>query len=179
MSETRKRSAVRRWLFGSAWATVALTAIAAAAAFWLLATQSGARFALERATALAGASVATVEGRLVGPLAVGSVELVTPDMRLRAASISLDWSPLRLLDGEVRVKRLHVAAVEIATAASDEPPREPATLALPFRLFVEQAGVDRLHVRTIGDKVKAWNCAKSRSSCAPTRPPGSSAAPRR
>ena len=152
MSHRRKSSPIRRLLFGSAWATAAMTALLAAAALWLLATQSGARFALERAAALVNASVGPVEGRLVGPLRVGSVEFVTPDLHVRAANVAFDWSPLRLFDGELRFKRLHVASVEIATAATGEPLREPATLALPFRLFVEQAGADRLRVATIGDE---------------------------
>ena len=43
--------------------------------------------------------------------------------RIRAARLSLDWSPLRLLAGELRVGSLHAARLEIES----EPSREPAS----------------------------------------------------
>ena len=151
MGEPRGRSLIRRWLFGSALATLAVAAFFAAACLWLLATASGAQFALERALAFAGGRVAGVEGRLAGPLAVGAIEIDSPALRLRAERVSLEWSPWRLFGSELHVKRLHVGTLDVATAASGEPAREPASLVLPVRLFVEQAGVDLLRVGTIGD----------------------------
>ncbi len=150
MGAPRKRSRLRRWLFGSAWATLAFVVFLAAAGLWLLGTASGARFALERALALAGGTVSGVEGRLVGPLSVGTLEITSVELRVRAERVSLDWSPLRLAGSEVLVQRLHAASLRIDTAASSEPAREPASLVLPVRLFVEQAGVDVLRVGTIG-----------------------------
>jgi translocation and assembly module TamB len=152
MGEPRKPSPMRRWLFGSAWIAGLAAALVAAAASWLLATTSGARFALERAVALAGGRVVAVEGTLAGPLSVGSIAWATPKLRLRAERVALDWSPLRLLGGEVRILRLHAVAVEIDTVAASGAARKPATLALPLRLFVAQAGVDRLRMGTIGDE---------------------------
>ena len=106
MTDERKPSRIRRWLVGGAWASSALTLLLAGAAFWLLATASGAQFVLDRAVALAGGSLGTVEGRLVGPLAVDAIEVSTPTLRLRAKQVALDWSPSRLLGGEVRIERL-------------------------------------------------------------------------
>jgi translocation and assembly module TamB len=150
MSEPRKPSLLRRVLAGGAWTTAVLVAVLAVALAWLLATASGARFVLERAVAIAGGSVGAVEGRLAGPLAVESLEVATPGMRVGAKRLSLDWSPLRLLGGELRVERLHAASLEIASAASTEPAREPATLAPPLKIHVDRAGVDRLAIATLG-----------------------------
>ena len=125
----RSSTALRRWLAGGAWVTGAALLLLAVLLFWLLATASGAQFVLGRAVALAGGSLGTVEGRLVGPLAVDSIEVATPAFRLRAKQVALDWSPWRLLGSEVRIERLHAASLEIATAPSKEPAREPASLA--------------------------------------------------
>lgn len=152
MSEPRNPSLMRRWLFGSAWATGAIAAFFAAIAFWLLATASGAQFALASAVEFAGGKVGAVEGRLVGPLTVSAIDWVTPKLHLHAERVTLDWSPLRLLGSEVRIERLHAAVLEIATVAPGGAAREPATLALPLRLYIEQAGVERLRIGTIGDE---------------------------
>lgn len=152
MSEPRAPSRLRRLFFGSVWAASATTLVVACGLGWLLGTGAGAQFALERAAGLVAGKVGSVEGSLVGPLTVSSLELATPRGRLRAERISLDWSPLRLLGREVRVERLHAASLDIATTPSDEPARQPASLALPIRLFVEQAGVDRLRIGTLGDE---------------------------
>ena len=152
MDEPRKPSLRRRWLFGSAWATGAVVALFAATAVWLLATTSGAQFALERALALVGGRVGVVDGRLVGPLVIDSIELATPALRLRAKDVAIDWSSTRLLGSEVRVERVHAASLEIEFVGGDKPAREPAVLAPPLRLLVERALVDRLRVGTIGDE---------------------------
>lgn len=150
MGESSKPSVMRRWLFGSAWATGVVAAVVLAPTYWLLATASGAQFALERATAMAGGSVGAVTGRLVGPLSIGAIEVRTPRLRIRAEQVALDWSPWRLLGTEVRVTRLHATLLEIATVAPEGPARAPASLAPPLRLFVEGAGVDRLRYGTLG-----------------------------
>ena len=146
----RSPAALRRWLAGGAWATGAFLLLLAILLAWLLATASGAQFVLGRAVALAGGTLGTVEGRLAGPLSVDAIEVVAPGMRLRAKQVALDWSPWRLLGSEVRIERLHAASLEIATAPSKEPAREPASLAAPFRLHVERAGVDQLRMGTLG-----------------------------
>ncbi|MBL0142341.1 MAG: translocation/assembly module TamB domain-containing protein [Betaproteobacteria bacterium] len=151
MSPPRRISLLRRCVLGGAWATAAAAVAVAATAFWLLATASGAQFVFDRAAAFAGGRVGVVEGRLVGPLALEAIEIASPGLRVRARQVAFDWSPLRLLGSELRVVRLQAALLEISTAASSDPLREPATLALPLRLFVEQARVERLRVGTIGD----------------------------
>ncbi|MCM2329591.1 MAG: hypothetical protein NDI88_17070, partial [Lysobacter sp.] len=147
----RSSIALRRWLAGGAWVTGAVLLLLAVLLSWLLATASGAQFVLGRAVALAGGNLGTVEGRLLGPLAVDSIEVFTPSFRVRAKQVALDWSPWRLLGSEVRVERLHAASLEIATAPSKETAREPVSLVAPFRLHVERAGADRLRVGTLGE----------------------------
>ena len=151
MSEARPRpSLLRRILAGGAWATAALVVAVAAALFWLLASASGAAFVLERVVAAAGGSVGGVEGRLAGPLSVDALEISTPKLRVRARQLTVDWSPHALLAGEVRVERLHAALLEIATAPSGEPAREPSTLKPPLRIRVDAATAERVSLSKLG-----------------------------
>jgi translocation and assembly module TamB len=143
-------SALRRWLVGGAWLAVAAALLVGATVFWLLGTASGAQFALQRAVGFAGGSVGTVQGRLVGPLAVDAIEVTTSKFRLRAKGVALDWSPGRLLGNELHIERVHAASLEIATPASAEPAREPLTLALPLHLRIDRGEVDRVRVGRIG-----------------------------
>lgn len=152
MSEPARPSRLGRWLFGSSLATGAVLLAAGLIAGWLLFSTAGARFALERALAFAGGTAGSVEGSLAGELSAGSLAIETPTLRVRATRVSLDWSPLALLAGEVRVTRLHAASLEIGTAPSNEPAKPPRSLAIPVKLLVQQAGVDRLHVGTLGGK---------------------------
>ncbi|HQW39432.1 MAG TPA: hypothetical protein PLO00_11965, partial [Usitatibacteraceae bacterium] len=151
MTEPARPSRLRRWLFGSAWATAGTLALAGAAAGWLFFTTAGARFVLERAAAFAGGTVEAIEGSLAGPLSAGRLSIDSPTRRVRAERVALDWSPLALLAGEVRVTRLHAASVDIATAPSKEPAKPPRSLAIPVKLVVAQVGIDRLRAGTLGD----------------------------
>ena len=86
MSDAHGPSRLRRRLVGGAWALGAAAALVAGAAFWLLATTSGAQVVLGHAVALAGGSVGVVEGRLAGPLAVDAAEVALPAARVRATA---------------------------------------------------------------------------------------------
>jgi translocation and assembly module TamB len=153
---TRARpSLLRRIVAGGAWATIGLVAATAAVAYWLLATSSGATFVLERAVAVTGGSVSGVEGRLAGPISVDALEIATGKVRVRARRLALDWSPLALLGSELRIERLHAASLEIVTAPSTEPAREPSTLVPALRIRVEGAGADRVSVAALGSEKDA------------------------
>lgn len=153
MDETpapRPRSRLAR---GLAWGTgsVLLLLGALAAIFaWIVLSESGARLVVDRALALAGGTATGIEGRLAGPLRIAALEVSTDTIRVKAARVAVDWSPLRLLQGELRIESAHAASLEIETAPSSEPAREPATLAPPLAIHVAQAGLDRLSVGTRG-----------------------------
>lgn len=145
-------TAFRRWLAGGAWLAAIAALLVAAAVFWLLATASGAQFALQRAVAFTGGSIGTVQGRLIGPLTVDAIEIATSKVRLRATQVALDWSPGRLLGSELHIGRVHTASLEIATPATAEPAREPASLVLPLRLRIDRGEVDRVRAGRIGEE---------------------------
>ena len=117
-------------------------------AVWLLTSASGARFALEQVQRAAGITLVAegLSGRLVGPLAADSLRIETPDVRVEAASLKLDWRPLRLLGGRLHVARLEVDTLRIATRSGEQvdatPPQMPQ-ISLPFMVDAELA-VERI-----------------------------------
>jgi translocation and assembly module TamB len=147
----RPRSRLRRWLvFGSGGFGVAL-AVAAGLTAWLALTGPGARFVIGQAVAVAGGSASGVEGSLAGPLSIESLEIMAGTTRMKATRLALDWSPLRLLAGELRVNTLHADLLEVESEPSSGPAREPRTLVPPVDVFVAQAGLDRLVLATRGE----------------------------
>jgi autotransporter translocation and assembly factor TamB len=152
MAEPKKPGLLRRILLGGVLGAGAIIFLAIAFAAWLLGTRPGAAFVLEQAAAIAGARVSGVEGRIAGALSVGTFSFESAQVRVRLEKASLAWSPLALLGGTLRIDRLHAAALDIATASSAEPGREPASLAPSFGVLVSSAGLDRLRIGTIGQE---------------------------
>ncbi|MBK7659581.1 MAG: hypothetical protein IPJ28_10695 [Betaproteobacteria bacterium] len=147
----RPPSRLRRWL---AWSSggLALAVVAAlGTGAWLAFSEPGARFVLDRALAIVGGSATGVTGSLAGPLALDALEVNAGKTRVRAKRVSLDWSPIRLLQGELHVVRFHAALLEIESEASAEPAKEPLSLAPPLTVHVAQAGLDRLVIARRGE----------------------------
>lgn len=135
---TQTTGGLRRILLATLAALVILPLLFAG---WLLATESGARFALVQAQRAGGIQLAVegLSGRLVGPLSVDSLRLETPDLRLHASALALDWRPLRLLSGRLHIDALRLDTLRLATRPSDapgEPPPMPQ-IALPVLLDAE------------------------------------------
>ena len=147
----RPASRVKRWL---AWSSGGLALVVVAvlgAGAWLAFSESGARFVLDRALALVGGKAEGVTGRLAGPLAIDALEVNAGKTRVKATRIALDWSPGRLLQGELHVERFHAALIEIESEPSNEPAKEPLSLAPPLPVLVAQAGLDRLVISRRGE----------------------------
>lgn len=109
---------------------------------WLLVTESGARFAFDMARRTSGVSLVAegLSGRLIGPLAVESLFVSTPDLRIEAGPLELDWRPLRLLGGSLHIDLLKADTLRVATRPSADdvanPPPMPQ-IALPFVVDAE------------------------------------------
>src|SRR2546423_8506540 len=86
----------RRWLLGLAWTAALGAAVVILAAWWLIATPGGARLVLDRIALAAGkgARIGGVEGRLGGPLRIGSIEISRPDLDVRIDALAMETEPL-------------------------------------------------------------------------------------
>lgn len=148
MADRARRSLLRTtavWS-GSTVALVCATLLLAAA--WLLLTTPGARYVLERVAGASGATVAGVEGRLIGPLAIAEWKLTTPAVRITIRDGAIDWSPSQLIVPELRIDTASAREVVVETTSSDEPPRLPDSLVSPLRVVLA-ARIGELRVGTL------------------------------
>jgi translocation and assembly module TamB len=136
------RRAARRLLIVLA----ALVVLAGGAATWLLGTEAGARFAMDRVVAASPVSIETrgLAGTLAGPLHLEALRVDTPVARVEVDELALDWSPLALLAGHVRIMSLHAGRllVELRETDPGDGPSELPALGLPLRideLVIERA----------------------------------------
>lgn len=126
--------------------------IALAALAWLVLSRSGADLTIETAERwLDGRlSVASVSGRLVGPLEVQGLRYADGGTEVTVSAARLRWQPLALLRGQVRIVSLEAGEVDLRqTASAPSPPEEAsATISdrLPLGLVIRRLEVQRLSV---------------------------------
>jgi len=90
-------------------ALVLLAALAGAVG-WLAGTTSGLRFLAARVLPLLPVALdpEEIDGRLVGPIGLGRLEIATPGLRGEIASVHLDWQPAALLRGTLHILELRL-----------------------------------------------------------------------
>ncbi|HEY6985924.1 MAG TPA: pathogenicity protein, partial [Rhodanobacteraceae bacterium] len=138
---------ILRWI-GIAFAVLVL--ITGALLFWLLETESGARFALARAVgALEGKlAIERSSGHLAGPLTLVNVRYNDPaaGVDARIATIVVDVAPLELFSRRVHVENLEIEGVDVALTTLPPKPEEPSA---PFSLVAPvDVLLDRLALKT-------------------------------
>lgn len=113
---------------------------------WLAGTTSGLRFVVALALPHVPLTLdsARTEGRLVGPLSLGGLELEGPGVRGTIERIDLDWQPSALLGRTLHLRRLHIEAphlqVDTPPAPEDAParPLDVGRITLPLSLVLER-----------------------------------------
>ena len=125
-----------------------LLLVLAGAALWLLKTPQGARFALERATRMAGGGVTYhgLEGSLGGPMRIGVLEVSRPGMYARVEDFEMDASPFKPLAGSLHVYRLSARSVEVRTLDTGEAAKLPTTFAPPLEVRLDEGRVGELRM---------------------------------
>ncbi|MEJ2539945.1 MAG: translocation/assembly module TamB domain-containing protein [Gemmatimonadota bacterium] len=95
---------------------------------FVVATPSGARWALDQGLARSPvpASVEGVRGTLLGPLTLEGIQVDFRGTRTRVERVVLDWRPTRLLGRTVHVDSLFVSGVAATVPEELEPAPEPA-----------------------------------------------------
>ena len=115
-----------------------------------------------------GISIATVEGRLAGPLVLGGITVQNETFELRVERIELRWNPRALLGRTFDVERLDVRVVDVVLlpaeqpAASDEPFRLPASVNLPVDIRVGSASVEESSLPLESERGTLVNRARER-----------------
>jgi translocation and assembly module TamB len=138
---------------------LALLATLAGAISWLVGTTGGLRFLAARALPLLPVTLdpGEIEGRLVGPIMLGRVEIATPGLQGEIASVHLDWRPAALLRGtlhilELRVVEPRMELVELEpTGDGGRGEREP--FSLPLAVLLERLALTGGTLRSGGEVV--------------------------
>ncbi len=157
---------MKKWLKWTGIVLALLIVLIAALAFWLLRTESGTRFALERAkSALAGKLlVAEVKGILVSPLELHDVEYrdAASGIDVKVKSLRVDYEFIGLLHRVVHVQNAQVEGVDVvltsvpaaATPAVPAPSLQ-SLLTPPLDVLIDGLHVGATHVTQDGKPVFA------------------------
>ena len=135
----------RRWGLWVGGGFLVLLVLIAGGVLWVLNTQAGTRFAVNRAVGfLAGKlEVAQVEGTIAGPLTVSGVRFANPEsgVDVRVARVSVDMALRELFARRVHVLSLEVNGVDVRlsepTKEKEEEPR-PFSLDPPIDLVLDR-----------------------------------------
>lgn len=104
---------------------------------WVATTRSGLAFAWGQIGPRLpeGIEIASVEGRLIGPLEVRGVKYETDAMKVAVNAVDFDWTAKELLSATVHVRNLAVRGVDYeVTKIVDKPEPEPEQPSEPFSL---------------------------------------------
>ena len=125
---------------------VALALLAGACA-WLVGSTAGLRFLAARALPHLPVSLAPgdIEGRLVGPLSLGPLQLAAPGLGGSVERVTLDWRPMAMLRGELHVLDLQIVRPRLELRAMAAPasaaPQDGAPPSLPLKVLLERLEV--------------------------------------
>ena len=148
-----------RWLTHTLAGLLVLGTLAVAiavGALWLVATESGARWAFARVLARSGPelTIARVNGSLLGGLVVEDVRLRLTRDELDIGRLALKWKPAAALIGEIElgaVRASPVAYRKLPPKGDEE--EDGGVLSLPFMLRLDDAIVEGLRLDVEGSVV--------------------------
>ncbi|MFU8819915.1 MAG: translocation/assembly module TamB domain-containing protein [Gammaproteobacteria bacterium] len=138
---------------------LALLVALAGAVGWLAGTTGGLRFLAARALPLLPVTLdpAEIDGRLVGPIALGRLEIATPGLKGEIARVHLDWRPVALLRGTLHILELSIVEPRMEfvklepTGDGARGEREP--FSLPFAVMLERLALTGGALRSGGEVV--------------------------
>ena len=131
-----------------------LVVAGAAAAFWVLGTESGTVWALERLFVRTPVVVDRVRGTLLGGLVLEGVRVRLPRDELDVARLALDWDAGAALRGTVAFRRAAASSAAYRRLPADVADTAPPS-ALPFTVRVSAATIDALTI-SVGDQTAAF-----------------------
>ncbi len=127
---------------------------------WLVTTESGLHWIFARASHYfpGDISAQSLQGSLSGPVHVTNLEISHEGNRYSSQSLHIDWDLWKILAGNLHVKQLKIAGlnIQLQQESSTNLPADTAItlpdIQLPFRLIVNAFQLDRLNFQQ-GDKL--------------------------
>lgn len=121
---------------------------------WLGGTRTGTRtlFQLAQQIAPAAVQVENIDGRLIGPLQLGRLQLHTASADVTLHDVAIDWSPAQLLQRSLTIPTLRIAkaTVRLLPQKKKTPPQLPASLDLPVALHIGHAEIGHADIANEG-----------------------------
>ncbi|HET8942357.1 MAG TPA: translocation/assembly module TamB domain-containing protein [Rudaea sp.] len=158
---------MRTWTKRIVIAIVIVLALIGVFAWWLLGSESGARFALARAEAALDSklSVAQLQGKLSSPLQLHDVRYLDPEsgIEIRIQNLKLEYSLYGLISRSLHVRNLEIDGVDVrmhtlATPPVSHPsPSVQSLLTPPLTLTIDRAHVADIAVAQDGKPVFVAN----------------------
>lgn len=141
---------MRRALIVLLVAAVSGVGLAVAAAAWLLYTEAGLAWALERVQRAAGGVLEfdRAGGTLAGGVTVHRARYADNTNTVEARDVSIQVSPRSLVALAPRITAFRCEELIIDVTPGDSPPRPPATLVLPVPVRIDDAKLKRIVVGT-------------------------------
>ena len=138
----------RRWVLWPLAMLAALLLVAAIAATWLVTTESGLRHAVTLVESLGSVRIRVTgaSGRLIGPLAIGSVEIEHPRASIRISGLSADYEPLEILAGRISAEGARIRDVAVTLREAAGPKKPPSFMPGWLTVAIDDASVDHLLV---------------------------------
>lgn len=134
----------------SAIVLAALLVLILALLAWIIATQSGSRFALARVQGFLpeGIELGQANGRLADQLQLQDVRVRMDGLDLSIAQLWLRWSPGELLDGHLQIAEIGAKGLRYRALPAEQPPEPDEPFTLPERLDLPvSVTLERLTVR--------------------------------
>ena len=106
------------------------------------------RWALHKVTAGSESyAIARVHGTLGGPLELAGVQVRTSSADVTIDSLVMNWSPLGLIGGDVRLDSLHIIGMHVVSPGTAPPTPGPSTRpSLPIGVVLRDVRVDGISV---------------------------------
>jgi translocation and assembly module TamB len=144
---------MKKWLKRIGITVVVLIALIGVCAFWLLATESGARFAIERAKSslVDKLKIAQSSGTLISPLELHDVEYhdAVAGIDVKVKTLKVQYSFFGIFSKTLHLQNVDIDGVDVAMTTVPPPPAVPAAASPSLQSLLTpplDILIDRLHV---------------------------------
>ena len=134
---------------------LALPAVLVVSLLWLLSSQAGSQFVLNRVSAASNGviQIGTLqrEAHLLGDLRVDRIDITTPGALVALENVELRWSPLALLALRAQVDRLAAERIAVTLRERDADPEPetspgPPLTRLPVSVYLRELAIGSLGI---------------------------------
>ena len=133
---------------------VAVIAVAAGAAWWLVSRDAALEWLVAEAVRRSGGALAVdgVRGTLFGPITVRRLAYETSGLLVVLEDMTVDASPREMARGRLTVRSLEARTLRFESKPSPDPVRAPDSLALPLPVSIARAAIQEADLQ--GYKVR-------------------------